>query len=357
MNKLAKYCSACRKSFNEDFSFCPNCAAALFTPISNQITDSFGLTFVEQKSSRTRDFFMIGAAFLVMSSAVGGVVGSIYSADLNVSALDDSLTYLANINNENPLKIEELELPQNRKKGKGAGGGGGGRKDKEEVSKGELPPQFKEKPLLTPSKEDISVSNPAFAVTRATKGPEDIVRQKKTTTNGLPNSTYEVSSNGSSDSNLGMGRDGEGGIGNRGRNGVGNLGDGGVGNNKGDKYGDRIGDSEDAETDRIRNRDKEDIPPKIKEQIGETAGMKIIAKPRAIYTNEARKNQRAGTVVLRVTFMANGSIGNVTVISGLPDGLTENAIAAAKNIQFEPAKRNGVAQTVTRQVEYTYTLY
>ena len=352
MGKIVKYCTACEESFADNFAFCPNCASALINPVAEE-SEFYNVTFVEEKNSGNRRVFLLGAAILVMGGAIISLIGSIYNADAYVSALDDSLIYLANISDD-ASKVEDLELPENRKKGDGSGGGGGGRKDKQDVSKGDLPPQFKEKPLLTPSKEDISVSNPSLAVTRATKGPNDIIPQKRSKTNGIPNSTYEVASDGSSNSNLGMGRDGDSGIGNRGRNGVGSIGDSGIGNNIGDKYGDKISPGENANTD-PRNNDPE--PPKIKEPVGVTVAMKILSKPRAIYTDEARRNQRAGTVTLRVTFMANGSIGNIAVVGGLPDGLTENAIAAARNIQFEPAKRNGVAQTVTKQVQYTFTLY
>jgi len=44
-------------------------------------------------------------------------------------------------------------------------------------------------------------------------------------------------------------------------------------------------------------------------------------------------------------------------VQGLSGGLTEQAISAARNIRFEPAKRNGVPYTVVKQVEYNFTLY
>ena len=62
-------------------------------------------------------------------------------------------------------------------------------------------------------------------------------------------------------------------------------------------------------------------------------------------------------MTLRVTFNANGTIGGISAVSGLPNGLTEQAIAAARGIRFEPAKKNGVPYTVTKQVAYTFTLY
>ena len=382
MGKKIMYCAACEESFAEKFTFCPNCAAVLSTYEMNPVLTEakkkestifyetkaksdkqtstedgfYNVTLVEERSGKTRQALLLGAALLVMGGAIIGLIGSIYNADVYVGALDDSLIYLANVSDDNPTKTEELELPEDRKEGHGSGGGGGGRKDKQEVSKGDLPPQFKEKPFLTPSKEDISVSNPTIPVIRATKGPNDIIPEKRSKTNGLPNSTYEVASDGNSDANSGMGTDGDGGIGVRGRDGVGRDGEGGIGTKKGDKYGNREGSSEDADRESEDDRAKErDIPPSITK--GVTVALKILDKPRAIYTNDARKNQIAGTVTLRVTFNANGSIGNIAVVTGLSDGLTEQAIAAARNIRFEPARRNGVAQTVSKQVQYTFTLY
>lgn len=83
----------------------------------------------------------------------------------------------------------------------------------------------------------------------------------------------------------------------------------------------------------------------------------IISKPKANYTDLAKTNQIQGSVHLRVTFLANGTIGNIAVIESLTDGLTEQAIEAAKKIEFKPAMRGGKPISVTRQVQYTFTLY
>jgi TonB family protein len=85
--------------------------------------------------------------------------------------------------------------------------------------------------------------------------------------------------------------------------------------------------------------------------------MKIVSKPRANYTDTARQNQVQGTVTLRVTFLANGQIGSISPVSGLPYGLTEQAIAAAKSIRFEPAKKDGVPIPKVKQIDYSFTLY
>ncbi len=85
--------------------------------------------------------------------------------------------------------------------------------------------------------------------------------------------------------------------------------------------------------------------------------LKVLHKPRPAYTDEARSNGTEGTVQLRVTFVASGRIGSVEPLSDLGDGLTEQAIAAARELQFEPAKRGGTPVSVTKTVEYTFSIY
>ena len=83
--------------------------------------------------------------------------------------------------------------------------------------------------------------------------------------------------------------------------------------------------------------------------------LRILEKPRASRTDGQDCSQ--GKVVLRVTFLASGEIGLITVISGMGNGLTESSIEAAKKIKFVPAIKDGKAVTVTKPVEYAFTLY
>jgi TonB family protein len=85
--------------------------------------------------------------------------------------------------------------------------------------------------------------------------------------------------------------------------------------------------------------------------------LRILSKLAPQYTDTARKSAVEGTVRLRVTFLASGEIGSVTPISFLAEGLTERAIEAAQKIKFEPAKKNGVAISVTKIIEYSFTIY
>lgn len=83
----------------------------------------------------------------------------------------------------------------------------------------------------------------------------------------------------------------------------------------------------------------------------------IILKPRANYTEAARQSRIQGRVILRVSFLANGAVGDVSIISGLGMGLTEEAIKAARKIVFLPAQRDGARYSVTKLVEYGFTIY
>lgn len=69
----------------------------------------------------------------------------------------------------------------------------------------------------------------------------------------------------------------------------------------------------------------------------------ILAKPKPIYTDEARKLNIEGEVLLDVVFPASGPVQVNRVIRGLGHGLDENAIRAAEQIQFKPAMSNGHA--------------
>ena len=88
-----------------------------------------------------------------------------------------------------------------------------------------------------------------------------------------------------------------------------------------------------------------------------TEKARILYKPQPSYSEEARQNNVEGVVVLRVILSAQGTIVGVSVISGLPYGLTERAIAAARQIKFTPAQKDGVPVTVAMQLEYKFNIY
>lgn len=82
----------------------------------------------------------------------------------------------------------------------------------------------------------------------------------------------------------------------------------------------------------------------------------ITYQEKAKYTDEARKNEVQGTVVLDVMFSYDGSITSIQVVRGLPNGLTESAIEAAQKIKFEPAIKNGEPVSTRGNLEFSFNL-
>jgi TonB family protein len=84
---------------------------------------------------------------------------------------------------------------------------------------------------------------------------------------------------------------------------------------------------------------------------------RVLSKPEPQYTEDARKNHVTGTVVLRAVFTSGGQVTNISARSGLPYGLTERAIAAARQIKFIPATKDGRPVSMYIQLEYNFNLY
>jgi TonB family protein len=82
--------------------------------------------------------------------------------------------------------------------------------------------------------------------------------------------------------------------------------------------------------------------------------VRLLTRPQPAYTDEARKNKIAGTVILKVVFTSKGTVENIRVVRELPDGLTERAIEAAKKIKFVPAMKDGHAVSMWMQLEYNF---
>jgi TonB family protein len=83
----------------------------------------------------------------------------------------------------------------------------------------------------------------------------------------------------------------------------------------------------------------------------------IVYKPEPGFTEEARRESITGSVRLRAVLSSSGKVTSINVIKGLPLGLTEKAIEAARHILFFPASRDGrrVSQYVV--LEYDFNSY
>jgi len=67
----------------------------------------------------------------------------------------------------------------------------------------------------------------------------------------------------------------------------------------------------------------------------------VTYEPRPAYTPEAKQLKIQGRVTLEVRFTASGRIEVLRVVNGLGHGLDEQAKAAAQQIRFKPAMKNG----------------
>ncbi|MBO0725686.1 MAG: TonB family protein [Blastocatellia bacterium] len=250
------------------------------------------------------------------------------------------LTLLAPVTDETPkMKVEAEKKPVKEAKLGGskpkpqqaAGGGGGGRQKPEPPSKG-VPPQMALTPqIVLPNPEPPKIKNPTLPVAMTTYGDPSLKMPKGPI--GDPTGVPAPPSPGP-----GTG----GGIGRSSGTGVGGGSGGGAGPGRGGNMGGgdmNIGGGRSIET--------------------MTASLKptILYREKAKYTEEARQNKIQGTVVLQVVFNVNGTISDVKVIRGLPDGLTEKAIEAAKKIRFNPAVKAGTPVSVRGSLEFTFNLY
>lgn len=86
-------------------------------------------------------------------------------------------------------------------------------------------------------------------------------------------------------------------------------------------------------------------------------GMILLRKPKPSYTDSARQRGVQGTVKLRASFLANGQLGTIKLVSSLDRELDRTAFEAARKIKFIPAEVDGEPIDVTRFIEYNFTIY
>jgi len=226
------------------------------------------------------------------------------------------------------------------------GGGGGGREEAKPASFGKTPQASLEVPqILPPDPKPPQIKNPALPVPATLNAdPMLIPPDARVLPYGDPKSKSTDLSSGPGKGN-GIG-DGTGtGIGPGEGNGFGpgrggnvgggdfNAGGGGPGGGGGGDYS-KVFTGKDV-----------------------TTKARLISKPEPQYTEDARKNQITGTVVLKVVFASSGQVTNIRTVSGLPFGLTERAIAAARQIKFQPATKDGHQVSMWMQLEYNFNLY
>lgn len=313
--------------------------------IENDVEDDgFHVTVIEEKNVKQRNQLLLGSFALMIMLLCGGFIYSLFAKDLDLAAIGND-EYIASLVDDVPMPIEDEEPPKPSKEESG-GGGGGGREEQTETSKGRLATQMREPPIIQPTKTIVQKDFELKSPIATTQGDKKI---KPTEENyGNPNSTNAFGSDGRGRG----GGQGEGdgtGQGNGRGTGAGNGTGSGFGNGDGDGIGDGTGSG--------RTRIANNPPPADPPSAGPSKALNITFKPKPKYTDEARQSNITGVVRVRVTFLANGSIGSVSPVSNLGYGLTEQAIAAAKQMRFEPQLVNGKPQTVNKVVVFNFTIY
>ncbi|MEP6818878.1 MAG: TonB family protein [bacterium] len=233
------------------------------------------------------------------------------------------------------------------KQEKAGGGGGGGREEQKPASFGKTPQASLTVPqVVAPDPHPPTVKNPVLPVAATLVGDPMLIPPDPRNLNyGLRDSKSTDPSSGPGTGNgMGTGKGGGMGPGEGGGYGPGRGGNIG-GGDRNDGGGGPGGGGGGGDYNRI-------FGPK---EVSSKAH--VLSKPEPQYTEEARKNQVTGTVVLRAVFTSGGQVSNIRAVSGLPYGLTERAIAAARQIKFTPATKDGHAVSMYIQLEYNFNLY
>jgi periplasmic protein TonB len=82
----------------------------------------------------------------------------------------------------------------------------------------------------------------------------------------------------------------------------------------------------------------------------------ILREVKPDYTDEGRRRQIEGDVVMEIIVRSDGSVGNVKLLQGLGAGLDQRAIDAVRQWRFSPAKRYGVPVDVIVEVAMEFKL-
>ena len=225
------------------------------------------------------------------------------------------------------------------------GGGGGGTSNPLAPSQGRLP-----QPSVIPAPIPTTYARLPPQVSAGLDIDPALWKDLKFTSYGDPRSQSTAPSNGSGDGG-GAGTGKGTGIGEGDGPGFGPGHDGNMGNGDKDIGGGKRGGGKGDNPNPNEDPDRVYNPPDV------TQRARVLFKPEPQYTEEARKTGITGTVILRVVFSRTGEVTNIRATKTLPAGLTEKAIAAARQIRFVPATRNGQPVSMYMQLEYNFNLY
>src|SRR5215831_1359346 len=208
-----------------------------------------------------------------------------------------------------------------------SGGGGGGRGELREASIGQPPPSLPSDPIIAPTTKP-EIESPSLPIPETLLGPPEPRTDAPT---GLREGVAGPPSDGPG-SNRGVGPGDGGGAGSGRGPGSGPGEDGGNGGGEFNPGGRR-------HSSYAGPLSSKPIP---------------LNHPRPNYTEEARKQRVQGVVKARVLVGTDGNVKSVRILSGLSDGLDEEAIRAAYEMRFRAATSSGhpIETWVTLEIEF-----
>jgi protein TonB len=83
---------------------------------------------------------------------------------------------------------------------------------------------------------------------------------------------------------------------------------------------------------------------------------RLLKEVKANYTEEARRANLEGEVVLEIVVRRDGTVSDVRLLNGLSGGLNDRAVAAVRQWRFAPATRFGQAVDVVVEVAVEFKL-
>lgn len=83
---------------------------------------------------------------------------------------------------------------------------------------------------------------------------------------------------------------------------------------------------------------------------------RLVYGPDPEYSDQARKANVEGTILLKVTVTENGDVANVQVTKGLGSGLDEKAVEAVRTWKFKSGTKDGTPVSSEINVEVSFHL-
>lgn len=271
-----------------------------------------------QEDTASRDTRKPAVVSLVAHVALVAVAVWLSSGRIETAALDDA--------------VLETHLVFLLSPGPGGGGGGGGLRQRQPAPKiarrGDARlqvsvPPVSEKPEPVVQPPPVPAPDPVPA--KVIVAPVETVAANDRDREGAIEHAVEASDSHGPGANGGVGS--------------------GQGTGNGEGLGSGIGDGEGGGTGGGPYRPGSGIEPP-----------RLLREVKAEYTEDARRRNLTGDVLLEIVIRRDGTVGTVRVLQGLGAGLDERAIYAVRQWRFDPARRKGVPVDVLVEVAVEFSL-